>query len=81
MQIEIIEPLVIHGDLYGHMANAEEINSLEFQMTSKLSASVKHLTSSGIAPPSKAVSIVFQSGSRLDVACQDIRTSFGTALT
>ena len=75
LQIEFVEPLVIHGELLGHMANAEEVNMFDFVATDRMSDSIKYLTDAGIAPPAKVVSVVFQSGSQLDIACQEICVS------
>lgn len=75
LQIEFVEPLVIQGELLGHMANAEEVNKFDFKVTERIADSIKRLTDAGIAPPAEVVSIVLHSGSQLDIACQEIRVS------
>ncbi|MEO0531793.1 MAG: hypothetical protein AAF266_14635, partial [Planctomycetota bacterium] len=49
--VEFVEPLVVHGELLGHMANAEEVNMFDFKMTERMAGSIKRLTDAGIAPP------------------------------
>ena len=73
LQIEFVEPLVILGSLLGHMANAEEVNTFDFKSTPELAMQLGRLLGAGIGPPRLTASILFQSGSKLDVACEDIR--------
>lgn len=75
LNVEFVDPLVIHGELLGHMANAEEINALDFTATEKMLSSIKYLTDAGIAPPTVVASVVFHSGSQLDIACKEIHVS------
>jgi hypothetical protein len=73
LMLQFVEPLIIIGELYGHMANPEEINTFDFVVGPKMSARIKQLTDAGIAPPKTVASVVFQSGSQLEIACEDIR--------
>jgi hypothetical protein len=75
LPIDFVEPLVIHGELLGYMANAEEVDSFDFLATERIAYTIKRLTDAGIAPPAKVVSIVLHSGSQLDIACQEIRVT------
>ena len=75
LTIEFVEPLIIHGTLFGHMANAVEINMFDLVISDTMSKRIKYLTDAGIASPPIVASIAFQSGSQLDIACEKIRIS------
>ena len=75
LQIEFLEPLVILGELFGHMANAEEINAFDFMATVRMSSSINNLTNAGITPPEHVLTIIFQSGSQLEIACKDVHVT------
>jgi hypothetical protein len=70
--IEFVDPFIVHGDLFGHMANAETLNSFDFESTSRMSVSIAKMTESGLSTPKHIVSMNFHSGSNLEVACQEL---------
>lgn len=67
------EPLLILGELFGHMANAESLDSWTDAVSERMRGHLYDLTSAGIWAPKHMVLLVFHSGSALEVACRDIQ--------
>lgn len=68
LTIRFLEPLIILGELYGHMANVEEINAFQMGAPHELVREINQ----GATPPTEVAKILFHSGSRLDVGCREI---------
>lgn len=75
LRFEFWDTIVIFSEIFGIDAGAEEINTFDFIATDKLSSCVNELVLEGSAAPSHFVSVVFQSGSQIDIACQEVRVS------
>lgn len=71
--IEFADPLIVHGDLFGHMANVETLNSIDFEITPRVAASIAKLREFGLPAPKHVLSLSFHSGSNLEIACQDVK--------
>ncbi len=70
--IDFVDPLIVHCDLFGHMSNPETLGSWDFKGTARLSASIAMMTESGLPAPKCIASLSLNSGSQIEVACQEI---------
>ena len=73
IQVLFVEPLIVNGQLYGHMSNVDSFNSWGEAKSEKMIEQIQRLKDVGIPVPRHLVELVFHSGSVFEVACDEIR--------
>ena len=72
IRVDFCDPIVILGELFGHMANAETLDAWRDLTSAKMESHIKTLTDAGIRDPKHLIQLVFHSGSIIEVACEEI---------
>lgn len=73
VQVLFVDPLIVNGELFGHMSNVDSFNSWGKAASSRIADQVRRLRDVGFPAPEHLVELVFHSGSVFEVACDEIR--------
>jgi hypothetical protein len=66
------DPVVVISELFGHMANAESLDSWNSRTSDAMAARIKTLRESGLQIPQQVVQLVFHSGSTIEIAYGEV---------
>ena len=73
IQVLFVDPLIVNGELFGHMANVDSFNSWGKAKSTRIIEQIERMKDVGIPAPLHLVELVFHSGSVFEVACDEVR--------